>query len=266
MSQVSSRRAALAFMLSATLMPLAAPAFARKRKAQPRIAPATLMVVATLHDLHEVNPRYGYDDLYRLIAGFKPDWVGLEMRPEDVTGDPVWLASVYPKEVVDLRAAYGDKVFGFDWLGDELNGKPLPVGWFESTPIGELQAQTGDAPELHTPEKQALAVRLSDIATQKRAVLETASARQVNDGRYDALCVAYDNTLKAYYDGTRFAGITAFNTGRKARIAANIAQFAKAHSGERIAVITGPDHRSAVMNFFAGNPVDHVVMKPVTKA
>lgn len=266
MSQISSRRAALAFMLSAALMPLAAPTFARKRKAQPRIAPATLMVVATVHDLHEVNPRYGYDDLYRLISGFKPDWVGLEMRPEDVAGDPAWLASVYPKEVVDLRAAYGDKVFGFDWLGDELNGKPLPVRWFESTPIGELQAASADAAELKTPEKQAIAARLGDLATQKRSLLETASARQLNDGRYDDLCVVYDNTLKAYYDGTRFADITAFNTGRKARIAANIAGFARAHPGERIAVITGPDHRAAVMNFFAGHPVDHVVMKPVTKA
>ena len=68
MSGFSSRRAAMAMMLSAALMPLAAPAFARKRRAQPRIAPATLMVVATLHELHEVNPRFGYDDLYRLIA------------------------------------------------------------------------------------------------------------------------------------------------------------------------------------------------------
>ncbi|EGF90787.1 hypothetical protein ABI_38210 [Asticcacaulis biprosthecium C19] len=266
MSPVSSRRAALAFLLSATLIPLAEPALARKRKAQPRIAPVTLMVVASLHDLHGINPHYSFDDLYRLIAKFRPDRVGLEMRPEDVTGDPAWLASVYPKEMVELRALYSDRVFGFDWLGDELNGKPLPEKWHESTPIGELQAQAADAAELRTPDKQALAARLTDIAAQKRRLLETASARRLNDGRYDDLCVAYDNTLKAYYDGTRFADITAFQTGRKARIAANIANFARSHPGERIAVVVGPDHRAAVMNFFAGAPVDHVVMKAVAKA
>ena len=242
MSFEYSRRSFATLALASLLAPSAASALAR-------IRPATVLVVASLHKGHLTDPNYSYDDLNKIIKTFKPDWVGVEIRPEDMSADPAYVQSWYPQEMWTLKDTYGDKTFGFDWFGDDLNGQPIPADWRTTNAIKALEAQSDAAAELKTPDKQVLSAKLDAIRAQQDALLAKTNPRGLNDGRYDALCVQYYDTLKQYFDGTRFADISTFYTARDAHITANIAAFIKAHPGDRIAIVTGADHHGPVTRY-----------------
>lgn len=252
-----SRRSFGALGLSALLSPVAAQALVR-------IRPATVMVVASLHKGHLTDPNYSYDKLNTIINHFKPDWVGVEIRPEDMTADPAYLEAWYPQEMRTLGATYGDKAFGFDWFGDDLTGQAIPADWRTTSTVKTLEAASDGAAELQTPDKLVLSAKLDAIRAQQDALLAKTSPRGLNDGRYDALCVEYYDTLKQYYAGTRFEDISTFYTARDAHIAANIAAFIKAHPGERIAVVTGADHHGPVARFIREKMPD-VKLRRVTQ-
>lgn len=257
MSLQFSRRSFSALALSALFAPAAAQALVRVR-------PATVLVVASLHKGHQTDSNYTYDDLYRVVRNFKPDWVGVEIRPEDMSADPAYVQSWYPQEMWTLKGTYGDKTFGFDWFGDDLNGQPIPADWRTTSAIKTLESQSDNAPELQTPDKQALSATLDAIRAQQDALLAKTNPRGLNDGRYDALCVQYYTALKAYFDGTRFADLSAFYTARDAHIAANIAAFIKAHPGDRIAIVTGADHHGPVTRYIRETMPD-VKLRRVTQ-
>ena len=224
----------------------APPALAARRKAPQRLKPATVMVVASLHTLHQSDSRYAYDRLYSLVRGFRPDWVGVEIRPEDINADPAYLGGWYPLEMRELKGEYPGRVFGFDWFGDDLTGRPIPADWRDSNAIKRLERESDDAPELKTPEKLRIKTRLDAIQAKQQALLARTTARGLNDGRYDALCVDYYNTLRDYVAGTRFEAMSQFYTARDAHLAAAVVAFVKAHPGERIAIVTGADHHGPV--------------------
>lgn len=246
MTTYPSRRTLLAGLAALAVAPAV---HARpRRRVTPRIRPANVLVVASLHKLHESNHNYSYDRLYRLVHAFRPDWVGVEIRPEDMTADPAYLGAWYPLEMRELKDEYPGHVFGFDWFGDDLTGKPIPAGWRNSG-IKAMERESDAAPALQTPDKRAIKVRLDAISARQQALLANATPRGVNDGRYDALCIDYYNTLRAYLAGTRFEALGQFYTARDAHIAASIATFIKAHPGERIAVVTGADHHGPVVRY-----------------
>jgi len=236
-----SRRAALGLIL--------APFVATAANAITRVRPATVMVVATLHEGHATDRNYSYADLSRLITNFRPNWVGVEIRPEDMNADPAYLQAWYPQEMITLRDRYSNHVFGFDWWGDDLAGRPIPADWRTRSSIKTLEAAADGAPELQTPEKAALKVQLDAVRARKNALLAISNPRGLNDGRYDALTVQYYDLLRQYYAGTRFADLSTFYTARDAHIAANIVTFVKTHPGERIAIVTGADHHGPVVRY-----------------
>ena len=242
MSYAVSRRSFATVALAGLFAPTLAAAHSR-------LLPATVLVVASLPAGPAADPNYTNEDLGKIISHFKPDWVGLEIRPEDMTADAAYLQAWYPQDMLTLKAQYGDKAFGFDWIGDDLNGQPIPADWGTTSSIKTLEAQSDAAPELQVSDKLALSQQLDTIRAQQDALLAKTNPRGLNDGRYDALCVKYYDTLKQLYAGTRFADLSTFYTARDAHIAANIAAFIKAHPGERIAIVTGADHHGAVTRY-----------------
>jgi hypothetical protein len=115
-------------MLRRLLLILLAICAAGPLAAKPR---TTVMVVASLHGFHAHHPTYDYDKLYALVARYHPDVVGVEIRPEDIGGKDEYLAKSYPREMIALRDSYRDRAVGFDWLGDEIAGRPIPDGWWQ---------------------------------------------------------------------------------------------------------------------------------------
>lgn len=238
-----------AFITGLAVLAAAPAAFARPRRHPPRLRPATVMVVASLHSLHLSDRNYGYDRLYRVIRDFRPDWVGVEIRPEDMTADTAYLGGWYPREMRELKDDYPGRVFGFDWFGDDLNGRPIPADWRTASAVKTMERDMDSAPELQTPAKQAIKARLDAIQAKQQALLANATPRGLNDGRYDALCVDYYDTLRQYTAGTRFEALSRFYTARDAHLAAGVVAFVKAHPGQRIAIVTGADHHGPVVRY-----------------
>jgi hypothetical protein len=85
-----------------------------------------VIVVGSMHRLHANSKLYSYDDLYLVVQRFHPDYVGVEIRSEDMGRDQAYLERNYPIEMIRLAQEWGTQAFGFDWLGDDVAGRPVP--------------------------------------------------------------------------------------------------------------------------------------------
>lgn len=66
-------------------------------------APASrIMGIESMHGFHEKSRAYSYQALYEVVRRFNPDYVGIEIRPEDMARDLRYLQNSYPKEMIEL--------------------------------------------------------------------------------------------------------------------------------------------------------------------
>jgi hypothetical protein len=227
-------------------------------------APSVVMVLPVLHRLHAGNAHYGYADIDAIVAGFRPDRVGVEIRAEDMGRDHAYLAANYPREMIKLADDYGPRAFGFDWLGDDLAGRAIPPGWWKSgSSIKAMERDLDAHPVDGTPVQHALNARIDRLQARQQAMMTQASAARLAGGRYDRVTADYYRAVHQLLDGTRFAPLPAFYTRRDAEIAAAVVAAVRAAPGKRIAIVTGCDHHGPVIRALraAGGCI---VVAPVT--
>jgi hypothetical protein len=210
--------------------------------ANARAEATRVTVIATMHGLHGKSTSYSYQNLYNLVKSLKPDFVGVEMRQEDLPRDPKYLSSMYPAEMMKLAKDYGDRTFGFDWLGDDVAGRQVPDDWWpKKSPIKALEREADADPKYNHD------VQMDAISTQEKQILADATAARLNDGRYDRLNDAYYARMAALYAGTRYDVLPRFYAERDFQLALNVAAAIKAHSGANIVIVTGADHRGEMV-------------------
>jgi len=148
--------------------------------------PTTILAIASLHGLHKDNPTFSYNRLFEVVDKFEPDFVGVEIRQEDIGADEAYLSRNYPYEMVELSKRYEGRCFGFDWLGDDIAGKPIPENyWKEISAYKKLERQLGEDPDFQdTPLLEELFNQQMDIAT-------TATPSSLVDGRYGEVTKQY---------------------------------------------------------------------------
>lgn len=213
--------------------------------------PSEVMVVATMHGLHAKSPLYSYDTLYALLKKVNPDFVGVEIRAEDMGRDRVYLSKNYPAEMIEAEEQWGPRAFGFDWLGDEIAGAPVPVDWWaKDSPVKRLERELDADPAFKSE-------RLDATQAAEIKILNTASPASLNDGRYDALNDEYYGLFATLVNGSKYQLVSDFYRERDRRIDMNIGAMIKAHLGARFVILTGADHRSALVRYlkatFSGN-------------
>ena len=206
-----------------------------------RTEPLQVMVVATMHGGHADNARYSYDDLYALVEGFEPSLVAVEIRPEDMSAGDAYLARNYPLEMRELARRHAGRVAGIDWLGDDLEGRPVPKNyWREQSEIKQMERQLANESELPSPEMEAARARQS-------AILESATSAALNDGRYDRATADYYNAFALMVRGSRYQGLSEFYEERDRRIFENAAHLVSKRldrsPDNRIVLVVGADHR-----------------------
>ncbi|HWU74766.1 MAG TPA: hypothetical protein VN137_14885 [Sphingomonas sp.] len=216
--------------------------------------PARVIVIASMHKRHASSTSYTYADLYAAVAHFAPDLVGVEIRQEDLGRSDDYLSRNYPAEMIHLSHAYANRVFGFDWLGDDVAGRPVPEDWWKMrSPIKKLEREMDDGLPDDARHKR-LNARLGTLSREQDAILANATVSSLSDGRYDRITREYYATLRALAAGTRFSTLPAFYRRRDERIIANILATAKARPGARIAIVTGADHHGPVVAALSRHP------------
>ena len=199
-----------------------------------------VLIISTVHGAHKTNPNYSYDSLFKFIEKFNPEIIGVEVREEDIDSSFTYLKNNYPYEMYECIKKYPSKsVLGFDWLGNELNGKAIPENyWKDISAVKKLQTQLNT----DTTILKKLSI-LDIIRVEKNKLALNASLPELNDGRYDLINHIYYEQLKALLKDSEFIALSDFYQQRDEHIARNIIEIIKNNKGKRIIFLIGADHR-----------------------
>lgn len=217
-----------------------------------------VMILGTLHGLHNDNTSYSYDDIFSIIDEYKPDVIGVEIRKEDMLQQREYLNKYYPYEMIEVKFRYeGDcKVYGFDWLGDSIKDKLIPHKYFETLDVKILERQF-EATDRYTKEKGMIEI----IDNIRVPLILNRTAKECNNGMYDLIVDVLYNQLEIIFKDTPFEPMSKFYRDRDKEIDKNIINIIKANMGQRIIVITGIDHKSFAIKAIKENFKDEVVLK-----
>lgn len=208
----------------------------------------TVYLIPVLHGMHKTNVRYNYDSIRATIQRINPDVIAVEIRKEDIVSDTAYLKQNYPYEMWMMRYWFPTATIeGFDWLGTELEGKPIPNRyWQDHSRIKALQKLLS----LDTVYSKKLA-GCQLYADQRSAILNTSSLK--------ALLLSNDAILiKEYYDcltqqlrGSDYEELTAFYDARNQQMMQRLKDIIALHAGKRIVIITGDDHSPYLRAFLS---------------
>jgi hypothetical protein len=142
-----------------------------------------VMVIPVLHKQHLGNKLYSYDDIYRIVADFTPDKVGVEVRQEDMALSDAYLIRNYPTEMVYLTRLYGSRAFGFDWLGDELANRPVPDDWWtKQSRIKKLERSLNDTPLNGSTRIKMMNAQINKLSNEQERIIKASTADKLADG------------------------------------------------------------------------------------
>ena len=195
-----------------------------------------------MHGLHKNHPTFDYDTLFQVVEDFKPDYVGVEIRPEDLGAEDSYLLQNYPFEMVELSRRYkSDRCFGFDWLGDDIEGKPIPHNYWEEKSLYKRLERELDKDQNYQSEE------LDAILSKQIEICKTANPGSFNDGRYDEINKRYYQILDEMLCDSKYEIITQIRKQRDKEINRHIISFIQEHPGKRIALVMGANHRIFVL-------------------
>ncbi|MET3732454.1 hypothetical protein [Moheibacter stercoris] len=208
--------------------------------------PTEVLVLSTLHKGHLSNPNYPYETISQIIQNFDPDVLGVEIRAEDLKLDKDYLSKFYPLEMYQyLFQTDSISYYGFDWLGEEIEGIPMPENFFpEISSIIKLRKQLAENQEV-----QAKLSILSHVSNEKNNLAKISSPQEMIDGRYDVLNRVYYKQMMDLMADTELKGIPEFYLKRDQKIAENILRIIQANSGKKFLFLMGADHRSFTVDY-----------------
>ena len=201
-------------------------------------------ICSTIHGAHSKNPNYSFSDLYSFIEQYNPDVIGVEIRKEDMNSSDAYLSRYYPLEMRESLQRYKSKeIFGFDWLGEKIEGMSIPENYFKELNakkmLKELNKDSTMLSKFHSIDS------LSNLKTQ---LVLSASIEKMNDGRYDDLNKEYYHKMAKLLNNTRYQVIVEFSKNRDEQIAKNIIEIIKANKGKKLIFLMGADHRSYTLD------------------
>lgn len=211
--------------------------------AQEAVHKTDVLVIPSLHHFHRVNKHYTYDDLYRAVDNFRPQFVGVEIRQEDLALGDHYLGDNYPQEMIELFHHYAPHVFGFDWLGDDLAGRPVPDDWWRKRSEIKILERSVDSYFKTNP----LLLQSQKLSREQLAIAQRATLPQMMDGSYDRVAASYYAVFKKLTAGTEYQKLSDFYTERDMKLSDNIINFLVTHFCKRVVIVTGADHHGPMV-------------------
>lgn len=218
-------------------------------------AQTQVVVVSTLHKNHLQNPNYTYEDVSKTIEKFNPDILAVEIRAEDLYLPKDTLVKRYPVEMhSNLFTNSKIQYFGIDWYGDDIVGKACPHDYFDhENSIKSIQIKMNQDEEF----KQKLEV-LKPLIQAKFDLVKNASMNEMMDGTYDLINEIYYKQIEILTQNTPYQKVAEFYTLRDLRIAQNTEKIILQNPNKKIMVLTGADHRVALVKYLNQNLNDKI--------
>lgn len=214
------------------------PVFSQKTK---------LLILPTIHAGHKKNVNYNFDHIRHIIRNFKPDIIAVEIRPEDMDQDTVYLNKFYNPEMIMFRNEFPEaQKAGIDFMGDDVADKALSSDFLRDTTgeMGRFRLSNQKLMRDSAIVKARIAKGLVSIKAKQGEMMGTLSAARLMDGTYDGLTEAYTNAQTEVLKNTAYQYFDQFQIGRDQRIADNIKDLAIKNKGKRIIVLTGANHHN----------------------
>lgn len=200
---------------------------------------STVYLIPALHGLHKTNVRYNYDSVRATIQRLHPDVIAVEIRDEDIGADTSYLKQNYPYEMWMMRYWFPTiTIEGFDWLGAELEGNPIPNRyWQDHSHIKALQKLSS----LDTAFSRKLtACQLYN--DQRLTILNNNTLKGLLQSNDAILIKEYYDCLTQHLRGSAYEELTTFYDTRNQQMMQRLQAILASHPGKRIVVLTGDDH------------------------
>lgn len=206
-----------------------------------------LLILPTIHGGHKKNVNYNFGHVRNIIKNFKPDIIAVEIRPEDMNMDTVYLKAFFNPEMIMFKNEFPEaKKYGIDYMGSDVEGKMLPVDFMKDTigEFGRFRAMNQKLMRDSTIVKARIAKGLPAIIAKRSEMMATLSANELMEGTYDALTEEFTIGQTAVLRNTPYQYYDDFQVKRDQRIADNIRAVALKNKGKRIIVLTGANHHN----------------------
>jgi hypothetical protein len=203
--------------------------------------------IPTLHGMHHTNENYNFDSLKAIITKLNPDIIAVELRPEDVNADSVYLWKNYPDEMRLIRNWFPDvEIVGFDWLGHDIENMPIPDGYWDTTAFKVLDRQLWQ----DTLMKERLQ-RCRELTKERVKIMRSSSLKQLLESNDTELVVEFYACLDNVTKGTPYSEVPEFFKKRDEEILNNLNKLIAENKQKRIAIVTGDDHYSILRDSIA---------------
>lgn len=213
-----------------------------------------ICILGVIHSFHKYNKNYTYEDVFKAVENFKPDVIGIEIRPEDINEDRNYLTKYYPYEMIEVKSRFEDKceIYGFDCFFEKCEGKLLWDGVFDDKIKLENNFQNDNEYE-----KERMVLEVND--TMRLNMVSNFNVSEMNDGRYDMVCSLYYKQLKILLNGSPYEELSNIYENRDRYIDNNIINIIKGNIGKRILLLMGADHRIFAINSIKENINENVI-------
>jgi hypothetical protein len=229
------------------------PSFAQKTE---------VLILPTIHAGHKKNINYNFNHVRNIIKNFKPDIIALEIRPEDLDQDTIYLHKFYNPEMVMFLIEFPEaKKVGIDFMGSDVAGKPLPENFRKDTlnEFGKFRQMNQKLMRDSAIVKARIEKGLPEMISKRGKMMSSLGANELMTGVYDAITEEFTVSQSKILQNTPYQYYDDFQVMRDQRLADNIKAIAKKNKGKRIIVLTGANHRNRAVRLLAKVPSVNLV-------
>jgi hypothetical protein len=195
--------------------------------------------IPSLHGIHQTNQSYSYDSLKQLINHFNPEIIAVEIRQEDMDGDSLYLSKNYPYEMRMMKYWFPNtKIVGFDWLGDDIEGKPIPNNYWKDISFIKKAERELQADSLYSAKCSAC----DTFRKQRIELLKDSSLKDILKSKDSQLTRQFYECLAEQLNGSKYENILKFYDQRNEQILINIEKIIRKNRNKTIVIVTGDDH------------------------
>lgn len=214
-------------------------------------------LIPTLHGLHKTNNLYNYDSLKANVARLHPDVIAVEIRAEDAASDTTYLKKNYPYEMWMMRYWFSSAAMeGFDWLGSELEGKPIPERYWQDQFRIKALERLLDTDSVYASRLS----RCRSYTDERMNILKSNSLKNILRSSDAILTKVYYDCLNLQLQGSDFAELTDFYTERNKKLGERLGAILEKYPGKTVVVLTGDDHYPYLLEYLRKQNI--VLLKP----